>query len=112
VAVTFGATLHDGTYTKVFSVTSMDGDAPCELAVVFDGLGGRPSPFGFGMLTPNSVPLQVSPVRYGAAGGASEFGYHSASSTGVTICKLTQFVGGKSPITVHVTVRAIHPADR
>ena len=46
MALAFGATIYDGVRCKIFTVTYLDNDAPANLDVLFDGLAGRPTPFG------------------------------------------------------------------
>ena len=113
----FGATAHDGRYTKVFTVTALDNDAMGEFAVVFDGAGGRPTPFNVADLRPTGAPLAAIPYRVdtgaaGQQGAGSEFGCHTLTAAGVTVRKFTASGAGANTVTVRVVVRAISPSDR
>lgn len=111
--LTFGATVHDGRYTKVFTVTALSSDAIGELAVVFDGAGGRPTPFNAADLRPTGAPLGATVTRTDSgAGAASEFGYHTLSKSGITVRKYTSSGANGAAVSVQIVVRAISPSDR
>lgn len=113
----FGTTISDGPYLKVFTVTALDNDGAADFAVAFDGLLGRPTPFAQDVLRPLAAPLRVDVVRVdtgaaGQQGGASEFGYHTATAAGLTIRKLTASGAGANTVTVRVMVDAVQSVGR
>lgn len=108
MALAFGTTLLDGTYTKSFTVTGLENDVKAIWAVVFDGGGAPARPNAFGNLI---VPLVAEIHRIDATGAASEFATHTLSANGVTVQKLTAGAAAAA-VSVQVTVRAIHPLDR
>lgn len=113
----FGATVHDGRYTKIFTVTAPDDEAIGELAVVFDGAGGRPTAFNVADLRPTGAPLYAIPYRVdtgaaGQVGAGGEFGCHTLTAAGVTVRKFTASGAGANTVTVRVVVSAVSPMDR
>lgn len=114
----FGATVHDGRYTKIFTVTAVATDAAENLAVVFDGAGGRPTAFNVADLRPVGAPLYATVTRVdtgaaGQLGARSEFSYHTLTAAGISVRKLTADTpNGVNTVTAQIVVRAISPSDR
>ncbi len=117
MALAFGATVHDGRYTKIFTVTALDNDVMADFPVVFDGAGGRPTAFNAADLRPTGAPLYAVPYRVdtgvgGQQGAGGEFGTHTLTAAGVTVRKLTASGAGANIVTVRVVVSAVPPASR
>lgn len=117
MALAFGTTISDGPHLKVFTVTALDNDAAGDLAVAFDGAGGRPTAFAQDVLRPGTAPLRVNIVRVdtgavGQQGAGSEFGYHTATAAGLTVRKLTASGAGANTVTVRVMVDAVQSVGR
>jgi hypothetical protein len=105
MAWAFGATQLDGIHTKICTVSCLDNDAAADLAVVFDGGGGRPNV----MFT---APVDYYFVRTVSPDTANSlFAITAVAAAGFTIRKLSAG-GGANAITLSVVFRTVHTIDR
>ena len=100
MALAFGATIYNGVRCKIFTITCLDNDAAADLAVAFNGAGGRPTALpaapleaSYHVEASTDFDLQFMLTGLGAGGGA-----------GLTIRKLTA-AGAGGNVTVRVFVR-------
>lgn len=102
MALGFGASILNGTYTKICTITCDNADAAADYAMVFTDHAMSALPV---------APVDVTIVRTVATDpGTSAFAITAVATTGFTLRKLTAGAGGA--ITLQVCARAVHAIDR
>ena len=98
MALAFGTTIYNGVRCKIFTITCLANDVAADLAVAFDGAGGRPTALP-------GAPLEASyHFEAVAADEDMQFAITAIAAGGITIRKLTAGAGATAT-TVRVVVR-------